>query len=86
MKSTWKLPTCFWRLHFEHAAKVGVSSALLSSKKKTISLLRRGTAISLTAEEPFCVQWVDRLGPAPPIYSREINYWIVRAAIYILKH
>jgi phosphonoacetate hydrolase len=26
---------------FEHAAKFGVSSALLSSKKKTISLLRR---------------------------------------------
>jgi phosphonoacetate hydrolase len=69
---------------FEHAAKVGVSSALLSSKKKTISLLRRGTATSLTAEEASA-EWVDRLGPAPPIYSREINYWIVRAAIYILK-
>jgi phosphonoacetate hydrolase len=70
---------------FEHAAKFGVSSALLSSKKKTISLLRRGTASSLTAEEPSA-EWVIRLGPAPPIYSREINYWIVRAAIYILKH
>jgi phosphonoacetate hydrolase len=70
---------------FEHAAKFGVSSALLSSKKKTISLLRRGTASSLTAEEPSA-EWVTRLGPAPPIYSREINYWIVRAAIYILKH
>ncbi len=70
---------------FEHAAKLGVSSALLSSKKKTISLLRRGTITSLTAEEPSA-EWVDRLGPAPPIYSREINYWIVRAAIYILKH
>jgi phosphonoacetate hydrolase len=70
---------------FEHAAKFGVSSALLSSKKKTISLLRRGTASSLTAEEPSA-EWVARLGPAPPIYSREINYWIVRAAIYILKH
>ncbi len=70
---------------FERAAKFGVSSALLSSKKKTISLLRRGTASALTAEEPPA-EWVDRLGPAPPIYSREINYWIVRAAIYILKH
>ena len=29
---------------FERAANFGVSSALLSSKKKTISLLRRGTA------------------------------------------
>ena len=70
---------------FEHGAKLGVSSALLSSKKKTISLLSRGTAIALTAEEPSA-EWVDRLGPAPPIYSREINYWILRAAIHILKH
>ncbi|MDX6458535.1 MAG: phosphonoacetate hydrolase [Acidobacteriaceae bacterium] len=70
---------------FERAAKFGVSSALLSSKKKTISLLRRGTVSALTAEEPSA-EWVARLGPAPPIYSREINYWIVRAAIYILKH
>jgi len=69
---------------FERAAKFGVSSALLSSKKKTISLLHRGTATALTAEEASA-EWVARLGPAPPIYSREINYWIVRAAIYILK-
>jgi phosphonoacetate hydrolase len=47
--------------------------------------LSRGTTISLTAEEAPA-DWVDRLGPAPPIYSREINYWIVRAAIDILKH
>jgi phosphonoacetate hydrolase len=70
---------------FEHAAKAGVSSALLSSKKKTISLLSRGTTVSLTPEEAPA-DWVARLGPAPPIYSREINYWTVRAAIDILKH
>ena len=69
---------------FEHAAKAGVSSALLSSKKKTISLLSRGTTVSLTPEEAPA-DWVARLGPAPPIYSREINYWTVRAAIDILK-
>src|ERR1700739_280675 len=70
---------------FEHAAKLGVSSALLSSKKKTISLLSRGTTIALTAEQAPA-EWVDRLGPAPAIYSREINYWIFRAAIDVLKH
>jgi phosphonoacetate hydrolase len=70
---------------FEHAAKRGVSSALLSSKKKTISLLSRGTSLAMTAEEPSA-EWVDRLGPAPPIYSREINYWLMRAAIYLLKN
>jgi phosphonoacetate hydrolase len=70
---------------FEHAAERGVSSALLSSKKKTISLLSKGATISLTAEQAPA-EWVDRLGPAPPIYSREINYWIFRAAIDILKN
>ena len=70
---------------FEHAAKVGVSSALVSSKKKTISLLSKGTTIALTPEEAPA-EWVARLGPAPDVYSREINYWTVRAAIDILKH
>src|SRR5258708_17532680 len=70
---------------FEHAAKRGVSSALLSSKKKTVSLLSEGTSFSMTAEEPSA-EWVDRLGPAPPIYSREINYWLMGAAIYLLKN
>jgi phosphonoacetate hydrolase len=70
---------------FEHAAKVGVSSALVSSKKKTISLLSKGTTIALTPEEAPA-EWVARLGPAPGVYSREINYWTVRAAIDVLKH
>jgi phosphonoacetate hydrolase len=70
---------------FEHAAKRGVSSALLSSKKKTISLLSKGATLLLTAEQAPA-EWVDLLGQAPPIYSREINYWTFRAAIEILKH
>src|SRR3984893_18791789 len=70
---------------FEHAARLGISSALVSSKKKTISLLSRGTTIALTPEEAP-VEWVDKLGPAPAIYSREINYWTFRAAIDILKN
>jgi phosphonoacetate hydrolase len=70
---------------FEHAAKKGVKSALLSSKAKTITFLLRGAEIVLTAENPQ-PEWVQKLGPAPPIYSREINYWLVRAAIDILKN
>src|SRR5580692_11501648 len=70
---------------FEHAAKLGVLSALISSKKKTISLLSRGTTMAFTPEEAPA-EWVEKLGPAPDIYSREINYWTVRAAIDILKH
>src|SRR5438270_6504847 len=70
---------------FERAAKRGVKSALLSSKAKTVTFLLRGAEIVLTAEEPTA-EWVQRLGPAPSIYSSEINYWLLRAAIYILKN
>jgi len=70
---------------FERASKYGVKSALLSSKKKTISLLSKGTSLALTAEVPS-EEWVNRLGPAPAIYTREINYWLMRAATDVLKN
>lgn len=70
---------------FDRAGRQGVESALLSSKAKTVTFLLHGAEIVLTAENPT-PEWVARLGPAPPIYSREINYWLVRAAIDILKN
>lgn len=69
---------------FERAARYGVRSALLTSKKKTTSLLGRGADLLLAAEEPSA-EWVQRLGAAPNIYSCEINYWLMRAAIDVLK-
>jgi phosphonoacetate hydrolase len=69
---------------FQRAQKRGVKSALLSSKKKTTTLLSAGTDTVLTAEAPPA-EWVKRLGPAPDIYSREINYWLMTAAIDLLK-
>ena len=70
---------------FERARTQGVRSALLSSKKKTIGLLNRGADILLTAEAPD-KDWEVRLGKAPPIYSREINYWLLSAARDILRN
>jgi phosphonoacetate hydrolase len=70
---------------FERAGTRGVRSALLSSKKKTISLLNKGTDIVLTAEAPDG-NWEGRLGKAPPIYSREINYWLFSAALDIVRN
>ena len=70
---------------FQRAQKFGVRSALLSSKKKTTTLLSPGADLILTPEEPS-KEWVDRLGPAPGIYSREINYWLLQAAVDILKN
>ena len=70
---------------FERAGAHGVRSALLSAKKKTIGLLNKGTDMTLTAEVPDR-DWEDRLGKAPPIYSREINYWLFSAALDILRN
>jgi phosphonoacetate hydrolase len=69
---------------FERAGRQGVKSALLSSKAKTATLLMRGAEIVLTAEHPT-PEWVKKLGPAPEIYSADINYWLMQAAINILK-
>src|SRR5215468_10115735 len=68
---------------FERAARHGVRSGLLTSKKKTTALLGRGAEILLAAESPSA-DWEAQLGAAPPIYSREINYWLMRAAIQLL--
>jgi phosphonoacetate hydrolase len=70
---------------FERARRRGVRSALLSSKQKSISLLNRGTDILVSAEAPD-PDWERRLGKAPPIYSREINYWLFQAALDILRN
>lgn len=70
---------------FQRAKKQGVKSALLSSKKKTTTLLSAGADIILSAETP-AQDWVQRLGPAPDIYSREINFWLLTAAIDLLKN
>lgn len=70
---------------FERLGPKGVKSALLSSKKKTISLLPRGASLVLSAEAPTA-EWTQRLGPAPNIYSPEINYWLLKAAIWIAKN
>jgi phosphonoacetate hydrolase len=69
---------------FERAGRQGVKSALLSSKKKTTTLLPAGADVVLAAEAPSG-DWTSRLGPAPDIYSREINYWLLTAAIDLLK-
>jgi phosphonoacetate hydrolase len=70
---------------FERAARKGVKSALLSSKAKTITFLLRGAEIVETAENPT-PEWVQKIGPAQSIYSREINYWLMAAAIDVLKN
>jgi phosphonoacetate hydrolase len=70
---------------FERASRLGVKSALLTSKKKTLGFLARGADIAVSAESPP-PNLDERLGKAPEIYSREINYWLWEAAIDLLKN
>ncbi len=70
---------------FRRAADRGIKTALLTAKKKTLGLMAPGTAFALAAESPT-PEAVARYGEAPPIYSREINYWLWEAAIDLLKN
>ena len=70
---------------FERAAKRGVKSALLTAKKKTVALLAKGTNLAIAAESPSTEQ-IQKYGAPPPIYSREINYWLWEVAVDLLKN
>jgi phosphonoacetate hydrolase len=70
---------------FARAARRGIKSALLTSKKKTLELFHRDVAIGLAAEAPTA-EVVNAYGHPPDIYSREINYWLWTAAVDILKN
>jgi phosphonoacetate hydrolase len=70
---------------FRRAAARGVKSALLTAKKKTVALLSQGAELAIAAEAPSA-EVVRRYGSPPPIYSREINYWLWEVAIALLKN
>jgi phosphonoacetate hydrolase len=70
---------------FERAAKRGVKSALLTAKKKTVALLAKGAALTIAAEAPTAEQ-IQKYGTPPPVYSREINYWLWEVAADLLKN
>ena len=53
-------------------------------------MLRAGATIRLAAEAPqdaegSDINWTSRLGPAPDIYSPQINHWLFRAAQIVLN-
>jgi phosphonoacetate hydrolase len=69
---------------FRRAALQGVKSALLTAKKKSVELFRRDTEIAIAAEDAPR-EYVLRYGEPGNIYSREINYWLWRVAVDLLK-
>ncbi len=68
---------------FQRAEQLGLRSLLVTAKDKLRRLLCVGTSLSISAEQP--PQWVAQaVGEPPPIYSLEVNQWVIDAARYIL--
>ncbi|MBL7931669.1 MAG: alkaline phosphatase family protein, partial [Bacteroidia bacterium] len=74
-------PTIFERLN-----EKGIKSALIASKKKSTYLLPKGAEIVLSPETADSSEWIKKLGTPPHIYSSEVNYWSMEAALDILKN
>jgi phosphonoacetate hydrolase len=69
---------------FERAALRGTRSALLTCKRKTKELLG-GRADLAIAAESLSPEEAAIYGPAPDIYSRDINYWLWETAREIIR-
>ena len=68
---------------FQRATRQGARSLLISSKDKLRKLLGDGATLAFSSEEPDR-RVIDAIGPPPPVYSLEVNGWIVDAARHIL--
>ncbi|WP_190295256.1 alkaline phosphatase family protein [Mucilaginibacter rubeus] len=73
-------PTIFQKLKTD-----GIKSALISSKKKSTTLLPEGTDI-VVSPETADTSWTNKIGTPASIYSAEVNYWTMKAGIYLLKN
>ncbi|MDX3004865.1 alkaline phosphatase family protein [Kribbella solani] len=62
----------------------GGKAALLTAKKKTVSLLGTKTTLAVAAEEPPAA-FADRYGQPPGIYSAGINHWLWTVAVDLLR-
>ncbi|WP_078345771.1 alkaline phosphatase family protein [Mucilaginibacter pedocola] len=70
---------------FQKLKGYGIKSALISSKKKSTTLLPAGADIVLSPETADST-WIARIGKPAPIYSAEVNYWTMQAGIYLLEN
>ena len=68
---------------FERCSRLNLRSLLVTSKDKLRSLLAEGATNTISSEKP--PQWVvDGVGPAPEIYSLEVNGWVIDAANFAM--
>ena len=68
---------------FQRAEELGARSLLVTAKDKLRRLLSNGVTLSVSSEQP--PDWVVQgVGEPPPVYSLEVNQWVVDAARFIL--
>ena len=66
------------------ASKFADKTALFVTKKKLLRMLAAGADIAVAAEAPP-PEYVEVVGPVEPIYSVEINWWLLRAVQHTLR-
>ena len=69
---------------FQRAAACGMRSLLVTAKDKLRRLLSDGATVSISSEDP--PGWVvSGVGEPPPIYSLEVNRWVMAAGRYAMS-
>lgn len=74
-------PTLF---EIAKTSKFAEKTALFVTKQKLLRILDNGTDIAVAAEKPPS-EYIDAVGVVEPIYSSEINWWLLRAVLYTLR-
>ena len=70
---------------FHRAQGLGASSILVTAKDKLRVLLGEGTTHAISSEQP--PSWMaEGVGEPPPIYSLEVNRWVIDAATYAMSN
>ena len=69
---------------FQRAARFGVRSVLVTAKQKSVSLFRQGTSLAIGSQDPPA-EIVTRYGRPPDVYSTDVNYWVWKVAIDLIK-
>ena len=74
-------PTLF---EVARTSKFAAKTALFVTKKKLLRMLETGADIAVAAEAPPS-EYIQTAGPIEPIYSVEINWWLLRAVRETLR-
>ncbi len=66
------------------SSKFANKTALFVTKKKLLRMLESSTDIAVAAEDPP-PEFIDAVGGVQPIYSIEINFWLLEAVRWTLR-